>query len=85
MYVKIDTYNPLRGSPLFSYKIYSTSMGLLASGEGFQTREYLDHAIALRKRALTGLPPERVRPKYATKYTMLAVEHWNDQFYGVEL
>ena len=85
MYVKIDTYKPLRGLPLFSYKIYSTSMGLLASGEGFQTREYLDHAITLRKRALVGLRPERVRPKYATKYTMRVVESWNDQFYGVAL
>ena len=85
MYVKIDTYKPLRGLPIMGYKIYNTSMMLLASGDGFHTKEYLDHAIALRKRALVGLRPERVRPKYATNYTMRVVESWNDQFYGVAL
>jgi hypothetical protein len=82
--VKIDSYKPLRGGPVYGYVIYDENKKALESGSGFATKAYLDQAVAMRLRALRGLRPLRPVVTEASDHSMAVVQSWNDQIYGKE-
>jgi hypothetical protein len=82
MRVEKNYFGSGKSKQRMGYTIYDDNNKVLESGYGFATAQYLNHAIALRLRALQGLRPLPVFPKHAREATMAIVETWNDAIYG---
>ena len=82
MEVRIESTKLTRGPMTHDYYIYADDGRLLESGSGFVTQAYLEQAIAMRTRALSGLRPLNFAPKEATPFSMSIVQKWNDEIYG---